>query len=57
MFYLDLAGAGLIIGVIAVAAGLLYGLPMKRKIERLDRSIAEHEAQARREAEQAATRL
>lgn len=57
MFYLDFAGAGILIGVIALAAGLFYGLPMKRKIERLDRLIAEHEAQARAEAERTATRL
>lgn len=56
MFYLDFAGASILIGVIAMAAALFYGLPMKRKIARLDRIIAEREAQMRQDTE-AATRL
>jgi len=44
LFHIDLAGAGLILGLTALAAGLFYGLPLKREIERLDRIIAEKEA-------------
>ncbi len=56
MFYLDFAGAGILIGAIALAAALFYALPMKRKLDRLDRSIAQRKAQMRRDAENA-TRL
>lgn len=52
----SLLHASILLGSIGILAAIFYGLPMKRKIERLDRIIAEHEAQAR-EAEQAATRL
>lgn len=56
MFELDFAGAGILISLIGIVAALLFGLPMKRKIERLDRIIAEKEARGR-EQERAATRL
>ena len=49
LFHIDLAGAGLILGLIGVAAGLLYGLPLKRQIDRYDRMMAEREAIAREE--------
>lgn len=47
--HLDFAGAGILIGLIALTAGLLFGLPMKRKLERLDRIIAEKEAKMNEE--------
>ena len=47
--HLDFAGAGLLIGLTALAAALFYGLPLKLKIDRLDRIIAEKEAKARDE--------
>jgi hypothetical protein len=47
MFHIDLAGVGLILGLIALAGGLFIGLPLKLKIDRLDRIIAEKEAKAR----------
>lgn len=47
--HLDFAGAGILIGSIALLAALFYGLPLKREIERLDRVIAEKEARAREE--------
>lgn len=58
MFHLDLLGASLIVGLIGLAAGVFYGIPLKRKIQRLDRLIAQHEAEAREEeARRPATRL
>jgi hypothetical protein len=47
--HLDFAGAGLILGLIGLAAALFYGLPLKREINRLDRVIAEKEAKMREE--------
>jgi hypothetical protein len=44
MFHIDLAGVGLILGLIALAGGLFIGLPLKIQINRLDRVIAEKEA-------------
>ncbi|HEX6858776.1 MAG TPA: hypothetical protein VF138_01050 [Caulobacteraceae bacterium] len=51
--HIDFADAGMIIGLIGLAAALFFGLPMKRKLDRLDRIIAEKEA-AGREQERAA---
>lgn len=47
--HLDFAGAGILIGLIGLAAALFYGLPLKLQIDRLDRIIAEKEAKAREE--------
>ena len=49
MFHIDLAGAGAIIGLIGVAAAILVGLPLKLKLDRLDRVIAEKEAKMNEE--------
>jgi len=47
--HLDFNDAGMIVGLLGLAAALFFGLPMKRKLERLDRVIAEKEAKMREE--------
>jgi hypothetical protein len=49
LFHIDLAGVGMILGLTAILAGIFVGLPLKLKLERLDRVIAEKEAKMREE--------
>lgn len=51
--HLDFAGAGILIGLIALAASLFYAYPLKRQMDRYDRMMAEQEAK-KREDERAA---
>ena len=47
--HLDFAGAGMLIGLIAIAAAVFYAYPLKRQMDRYDRMMAEQEAKAREE--------